>query len=209
MSVDISTCRSRPALRFSLSFLASIWICLLSTSCSVPAGYTGESSKPVATEVVTSDGEMLDQIYFPTSCEASAQSNLEQGLALLHHMNYAKAKPAFKAASETDPECAIAYWGIGMTYVHPLWPDTVAGGNFAAGVEMVARAAGALHKTRREARRSIASPQRLQQHSLAKPLIHTQSFEGAPKTPMKSCLEQLPTLATGKCVLSCGRRDFS
>ena len=70
-------------------------------------------------EIVTAAGEPLGRVDFPTSCEASAKNDLEQGLALLHHMNYVKAKPFFEAAAKADAECAIAYWGIAMT----LFPD--------------------------------------------------------------------------------------
>jgi len=143
--------RFRPVTRLTLSLLSISWICLLAASCAVPADDGGQSPTPTGTEVLTAEGETLGRVNFPTSCEAAVQSDLEQGLALIHHMNYAKAKPFFEAAAEADPECAIAYWGIAMTYVHPLWPDTVAGSGFAAGAELLARAAKATHTSDREA----------------------------------------------------------
>ena len=35
----------------------------------------------------------------------------QRGLALLHHMNYIKARNTFLQATDIDAECAIAYWG--------------------------------------------------------------------------------------------------
>ena len=38
-------------------------------------------------------------------------------------MTYKDAEAEFAAASERDPECVLARWGMAMSYVHPLWPD--------------------------------------------------------------------------------------
>ena len=113
-----------------------------------------DSSQPETaargTEVVTADGDSLGTVDWPTSC-ASVQGQLEQGLALLHHMNYTKAEPVFLAAAESDPECALAYWGAAMTYVHPLWPDTISADRRQTGSELLERAANAAHSSPREA----------------------------------------------------------
>lgn len=100
--------------------------------------------------VVNSEGKALGTVVFPSSCDPAAQEHLEQGLALLHHMTYVKAEPAFRAAAEADPECALAHWGIAMTYVHPLWPDVVPPEKLAAGREVLAQAANAAHTSDRE-----------------------------------------------------------
>jgi len=63
----------------------------------------------------------LGQVNFPISCSAAAQSKFNRGLALLHHMMYAQAEKEFKALSEFEPDCPMAYWGIAMTLFHPLW----------------------------------------------------------------------------------------
>ena len=65
----------------------------------------------------------LGSVVFPVSCKESASSHAERGLALLHHMTYEDAHAAFMAATEADPDCAMAYWGAAMTYIHPLWSD--------------------------------------------------------------------------------------
>jgi tetratricopeptide (TPR) repeat protein len=102
------------------------------------------------TNVLSGTGKSLGTVHFPTSCTPEAQAHLERGLALLHHMTYLKAEGSFRAASEADPDCAIALWGIAMTYVHPLWPDVVPPENMTAGRELLDRASGAANTSERE-----------------------------------------------------------
>ena len=117
------------------------------------AGTGGDPDEVVAvgTEVFDEHGVSLGTVHFPTSCTEAAHAEFETGLALLHHMNYTKAKPVFEAAIEADPECAMAYWGVAMTAVHPLWPDTISPENLVAGRELLAKAAAAAHTSDREA----------------------------------------------------------
>lgn len=100
--------------------------------------------------VVSADGRPLGTVSFSASCDASVQDQLERGLALLHHMTYVQAESTFLAAIEADPDCAIAYWGAAMTYVHPLWPDVISAEKHAAGLELLRRAAVAGHRSPRE-----------------------------------------------------------
>ena len=102
------------------------------------------------TVVLSSSGEPLGTIHFPTSCSPEAQEHLEQGLALLHHMTYMQAEGSFRAAAEADPECAIAFWGVAMTYAHPLWPDVVPPEKLTAGRELLDQAANAASTSERE-----------------------------------------------------------
>jgi tetratricopeptide (TPR) repeat protein len=63
----------------------------------------------------------LGAVHFPISCQSAAQADFDRGLALLHSFGYELARDAFRAAAERDPQCGIAWWGIAMTYYHPLW----------------------------------------------------------------------------------------
>ncbi len=77
--------------------------------------------------------EKLGVVKFPTSCSPSAQKDFERAVALLHSFAYSAAEKAFRDVAKADPKCAIAHWGIAMTYFHPLWPpplpeETVARG---------------------------------------------------------------------------------
>lgn len=67
------------------------------------------------------DPTELGQVQFTVSCAAAAQEAFNRGVAMLHSFWYDEASKAFRAAAEQDPGCAMAYWGIAMSYYHPLW----------------------------------------------------------------------------------------
>lgn len=69
-------------------------------------------------------GSATDQfgtVTFPTSCSAQAQPQIEKGVAQLHSFQYQQSEAAFSEASQTDSQCAIAYWGRAMSLYHQLW----------------------------------------------------------------------------------------
>ena len=61
---------------------------------------------------------------FATSCNEAADKKFNDGLTLLHNMMYIQAEEAFNSAADSDPDCAMAHWGIAMANFHPLWPGT-------------------------------------------------------------------------------------
>ena len=67
----------------------------------------------------------LGLVNFPVSCSDDAQKAMNTGVGLLHHMMYAQAEKLYGAWIETEPDCAMLYWGYSMTLFHPLWPDTI------------------------------------------------------------------------------------
>ncbi len=69
--------------------------------------------------------DQLGSVTFPTSCSASVQAPFEHALALLHSFAYDASEQAFRTVAAADPNCAIAHWGIAMSYFHQLWspPD--------------------------------------------------------------------------------------
>lgn len=85
-------------------------------------------------------GESLGSVHFPVDCDAAAAATVERGVALLHHMTYESARKVFQEATEQDPECALAYWGMAMTYVHPLWSDRPTPETLARATELTTRA---------------------------------------------------------------------
>ncbi|MHA1543769.1 MAG: tetratricopeptide repeat protein, partial [Alphaproteobacteria bacterium] len=78
----------------------------------------------------------LGTVNFATSCNAEASPMVERAVALLHNMIYEQAKKTFRKATEVDPDCAIAYWGHGMSLFHPLWPDRPSAEDLALGEEL-------------------------------------------------------------------------
>jgi tetratricopeptide (TPR) repeat protein len=75
------------------------------------------------------------KVTFPVSCPPSVQSEFSRGVALLHSFFYEEARRVFTSVAERDPKCAMAQWGIAMTWWHPIWtpptPDEMAAGKAA------------------------------------------------------------------------------
>jgi len=65
--------------------------------------------------------EKLGNVSFPISCLPAVQQLFDRGVALLHSFAYTPAENAFQGVARLDPQCAMAHWGIAMTYYHPLW----------------------------------------------------------------------------------------
>ncbi len=84
--------------------------------------------------------EKLGVVKFPTSCSPSVQKDFERAVALLHSFAYSAAEKAFRDVAKADPKCAMAHWGIAMTYFHPLWPPPLPEDNVARGREEIERA---------------------------------------------------------------------
>jgi tetratricopeptide (TPR) repeat protein len=65
--------------------------------------------------------EKLGKVSFPTSCAPAVQEKFDRGVALLHSFAYSDAERAFQSVAGQDPRCAMAHWGMAMTYFHQLW----------------------------------------------------------------------------------------
>ncbi|EPX83930.1 hypothetical protein [Salipiger mucosus] len=96
------------------------------------------------------DPATLGEVNFETSCNEQAQAAFQIGLLLLHHMMYRQSDSAFRAATEADPDCAMAQWGIAMTNFHPLWPGGPTPDEMAAGKAAVDMLSGMQIGTQRE-----------------------------------------------------------
>jgi hypothetical protein len=75
--------------------------------------------------------EKLGKVSFPTSCAPAVQEQFERGVALLHSFAYTAAEKAFQHVAELDPQCAMAHWGMAMTYFHQLWEPPTSPATFA------------------------------------------------------------------------------
>ena len=65
--------------------------------------------------------EKLGTVSFPISCLPEVQREFDRGVALLHSFAYTAAQNAFRNVAQQDTRCAMAHWGIAMTYFHQLW----------------------------------------------------------------------------------------
>jgi tetratricopeptide (TPR) repeat protein len=80
--------------------------------------------------------EEIGSVHFSTSCAPAVQSDINHAVALLHSFQYEATRSAFEAVVAKDPKCAMAEWGIAMSYYHGLWGN----GDTAAGREALKRA---------------------------------------------------------------------
>ncbi|MDQ6738331.1 MAG: hypothetical protein M3Z30_11615 [Gemmatimonadota bacterium] len=64
-------------------------------------------------------------VHFATSCSAKTTLAFDRAVALLHSFEFGEARHAFTEVAVTDPNCAMAYWGIAMT----RWGNPMAPGN--------------------------------------------------------------------------------
>jgi tetratricopeptide (TPR) repeat protein len=68
-----------------------------------------------------SASERLGNVSFPIACTPAVQEQFDRGVALLHSFAYKAAENVFRGVAELDPRCAMAHWGMAMTYFHQLW----------------------------------------------------------------------------------------
>jgi tetratricopeptide (TPR) repeat protein len=84
--------------------------------------------------------EKLGKVSFATSCQPAVQQQFDRGVALLHSFAYAAAESTFRRVAESDPRCAMAHWGIAMTYFHQLWEPPISSGTIPAAQQEIKRA---------------------------------------------------------------------
>src|SRR5439155_11524304 len=76
-----------------------------------------------ADDAATRSSEKLGRVLFKTSCSPDAQKQFERALAMQHSFFFPETVKAFTAIPQTDPTCAIAYWGIAISErPNPLVP---------------------------------------------------------------------------------------
>ena len=77
----------------------------------------------------------VGNVTFSITCSADVQSDFARGVALLHSFFYEEARRIFTSVAERDAKCAMAQWGIAMTWWHPIWtpptPDEMRAGKAA------------------------------------------------------------------------------
>jgi len=59
--------------------------------------------------------EAVGTVSFATSCAPAVQTQFEQAVAMLHSFWFQEAEKTFRAVAESDPQCAMAWWGVAMT----------------------------------------------------------------------------------------------
>jgi tetratricopeptide (TPR) repeat protein len=99
------------------------------------SSFIGLNHVQSATAPEPGDLRGVGKVTFPITCGPDVQSDFARGVALLHSFFYEEARRVFTSVAERDPKCAMAQWGIAMTWWHPIWtpptPDEMRAGKAA------------------------------------------------------------------------------
>ena len=93
--------------------------------------------------------DKLGKVHFETSCNAEAQKLFDRGMLYQHSFWYSASRRTFEEVVKEDPQCAIAYWGIALSYLYnphaPPPPESLP-----LGLEAVKKGQALGAKTQRE-----------------------------------------------------------
>ena len=68
----------------------------------------------------------IGKAHLETSCNEAARKEVDRGVALIHSFWYAEAEKSFRNAAAADAECGMAWWGVAMSNLHPIWAPPTA-----------------------------------------------------------------------------------
>jgi hypothetical protein len=94
--------------------------------------------------------EKFGRVNFPISCSATAQTQFNRAVAMLHSFFFPETVKAFTALAAQEPSCAMAHWGIAISQrpnplVAPFPPELMKNG-----WQAIEQARAASTKTQRE-----------------------------------------------------------
>jgi tetratricopeptide (TPR) repeat protein len=93
--------------------------------------------------------QALGTVHFETSCNETAQRRFDRAMRYQHSFWYTASREVYEEALKADPECAIAYWGIALSYLNnPHGPIPTP--NLPLGLAAIEKAKAANAKTQRE-----------------------------------------------------------
>jgi tetratricopeptide (TPR) repeat protein len=118
-------------MRFSISVLLALWLCL-------PSIAQDHSAHNKAKPATLMPG--VGNVHHPVSTSnPEAQTFFDQGLRLIYAFNHDEAARSFQHAAELDPKLAIAYWGVAEA-VGPNYNDPASEDRFKQAHEAIQKA---------------------------------------------------------------------
>ena len=117
------------------------------TLCVLPLAFASCAEVEAPSETAEST-DVVGDVRFETSCAEDAQGAFNSAVATLHSFEFEEARGMFEAIASEDPDCAMAAWGVAMTYYHQLWAPPMEE-DLKSGTEAVAKARS-LEATERE-----------------------------------------------------------
>lgn len=94
--------------------MSLLWVILLLTS----SAWTYQEHHHSLTE------EEIGSVHFTTSCSRDVEVSFNRAVALLHSFQYEQTREAFRAIADRDAQCAMAHWGVAMSYYHGMWGNS-------------------------------------------------------------------------------------
>ncbi len=82
----------------------------------------------------------IGEVDFGVACDESVQSDFDEALGMMHHMMYVASRSAFEEIIDSDPGCAMAYWGVATTLFQPLWGTRPSDEELHRGWELISKA---------------------------------------------------------------------
>ena len=62
--------------------------------------------------------QKLGTVHFETSCNETAQRRFDRAMRYQHSFWYTASKEIYEETLKADPECAIAHWGIALSFLN-------------------------------------------------------------------------------------------
>lgn len=115
------------------------------------AGSFGHGAEPHGDALELGE-EALGSVHFETTCKDAVTDDFDRAVALLHSFWYAAAIEAFEALLRTDPDCAMAEWGIALAHWGNPLATKRASEMLAKGAKAVERGQSLASKSPREQR---------------------------------------------------------
>ncbi len=67
------------------------------------------------------EGASIGEVQFEVDCDPIVQDDFNYAVGMIHHMMYVSSRETFMKIVDSDPNCAMGYWGIASTLFQPLW----------------------------------------------------------------------------------------
>ncbi len=97
-----------------------------------------------------STSQVVGKVSFPVSCGPAVQERSNRAVAILHSFWYEQAGQAFSEIAAADPTCAMAHWGVAMSFYQQLWEPPVQPGGLERGWAEIQKAQALGARTERE-----------------------------------------------------------
>jgi tetratricopeptide (TPR) repeat protein len=137
------------------------------------------TSTLIALMATASAEERLGEVNFPISCGPAAQARFNRAVALLHSFFFPETVKAFSAIAETEPSCAMAYWGIAISQRPNPLVGPFPGDVLKVGWEAIEKARAATLKTDRESQWIDALAAFYKDYATVPQRTRTASYEAA------------------------------